>query len=96
MSIRTAHLKGFQSVKRDGNKVRHTWAFVHRRSEKLNLFTQLGYGFRELPNFFNNENRDLTTGNTILSEGTEFRNETFYNFIILLISEHEIHKLISN
>jgi len=55
---------------------------MNKRSEKLNLFTQIGVGFRKGPNFFKNENRDLTTGNTILSNGKEFRNETFYNVVL--------------
>lgn len=55
---------------------------LNRRTEKFNLFTQLGAGYRELPNEITNRNTDLTTGTTILSSGEEFRNETFYNFIL--------------
>lgn len=55
---------------------------LNRRTEKFNLFTQLGAGYRELPNEITVRNTDLTTGNTILSDGEEFRNEEFYNFIL--------------
>jgi outer membrane receptor protein involved in Fe transport len=55
---------------------------LNRRTEKLNLFSQLGAGYRELPNEITVRNTDLTTGNTILSTGDEFRNEAFYNFIL--------------
>ncbi|MEM9078644.1 MAG: outer membrane beta-barrel family protein [Bacteroidota bacterium] len=55
---------------------------LNRRTEKFNLFSQLGAGYRELPNEITNRNTDLITGNTILSNGEEFRNETFYNFIL--------------
>ena len=55
---------------------------LNRRTEKFNLFTQLGVGYRELPNDAQNINQDLENGITIFSEGTEFRNEMFYNFIL--------------
>lgn len=55
---------------------------LNRRTEKLNLFTQLGVGYRELPNEITVRNTDLVTGNSILSTGDQFRNETFYNFIL--------------
>ena len=55
---------------------------LNRRTEKFNLFSQLGTGYRELPNEITIRNTDLTTGTTILSTGEEFRNETFYNFIL--------------
>jgi outer membrane receptor protein involved in Fe transport len=55
---------------------------LNRRTEKFNLFSQLGVGYREMPNDLENINRNLLTGTTIFSEGEEFRNETFYNFIL--------------
>lgn len=55
---------------------------LNRRTEKFNLFTQLGAGYRELPNEITVRNTDLTTGNVVLSNGEEFRNEEFYNFIL--------------
>ncbi|MEL6485328.1 MAG: carboxypeptidase-like regulatory domain-containing protein, partial [Bacteroidota bacterium] len=46
---------------------------LNRRTEKLNLFTQLGVGYRELPNEITVRNTDLITGNSILSTGDQFR-----------------------
>lgn len=55
---------------------------LNRRTEKFNLFTQLGVGYRELPNEITVRNTDLISGTTIISNGEEFRNEAFYNFIL--------------
>ncbi|MEM9527812.1 MAG: outer membrane beta-barrel family protein [Bacteroidota bacterium] len=55
---------------------------LNRRTDKFNLFSQLGVGYRELPNEEEAINRDLVTGNTVFSEGTEFRNETYYNVVL--------------
>ena len=55
---------------------------LNKRTEKFNLFSQLGVGYRELPRDNENINRDLTTGITIFSEGTDFRNELFYNAVL--------------
>ncbi|MEM9547816.1 MAG: TonB-dependent receptor [Bacteroidota bacterium] len=55
---------------------------LNRRSEKFNLFTQLGVGYRELPRDNENINEDKIKGTILNSIGEEFRNETFYNFIL--------------
>ena len=55
---------------------------LNRRTEKFNLFTQLGAGYRSLPRYNDNINSNLVTGTTILSEGIEYRNETFFNGLI--------------
>jgi len=55
---------------------------LNRRTEKFNLFSQLGVGYRELPRESENINRDLINGTTIYTDGLEYRNETFYNFIL--------------
>ncbi|MEO0734202.1 MAG: carboxypeptidase-like regulatory domain-containing protein, partial [Bacteroidota bacterium] len=55
---------------------------LNRRTEKFNLFSQLGVGYRELPNDERTENRDKQTGITVFSEGREFRNEQFYNVVL--------------
>ena len=55
---------------------------LNRRTEKFNLFTQLGAGYRELPSDQLNVNKDLLSGNSLISEGEEFRNEFFYNWIL--------------
>ncbi len=55
---------------------------LNRRTEKFNLFTQLGAGYRELPRESENINRDLINNTEIRSAGTGYRNEQFYNFIL--------------
>ncbi|MEM0991608.1 MAG: outer membrane beta-barrel family protein [Bacteroidota bacterium] len=55
---------------------------LNRRTDKFNLFSQLGVGYRELPNFNESINQDLVTGNSINSDGVAFRNENFYNLIV--------------
>ncbi len=55
---------------------------LNRRTEKFNLFTQLGVGYRELPRIRENVNRDLVNQTTVNSEGLEYRNELFYNAVL--------------
>ncbi len=55
---------------------------LNRRTEKFNLFTQLGVGYRELPRDNENINEDRVRNTELTSIGEEFRNETFYNFIL--------------
>jgi len=55
---------------------------LNRRTEKFNLFTQLGVGYRSLPEFSENINRNLRDTTSVSSDGIEFRNETFYNIIL--------------
>lgn len=55
---------------------------LNRRTEKFNLFSQLGVGYRELPRESENENRNLIDDTSIFSEGTAYRNEVFYNFVL--------------
>ncbi|PHI21112.1 TonB-dependent receptor [Lewinellaceae bacterium SD302] len=55
---------------------------LNRRTEKFNLFSQLGVGYREIPSDRENVNRDLVNGTTLFSEGQEFRNEQFYNLVL--------------
>ena len=55
---------------------------LNRRSEKFNFFSQLGGGYREYPRESETVNRDLISGATLFSEGTEYRNEGFFNFIL--------------
>ena len=63
---------------------------LNRRTEKFNLFSQVGVGYREMPNDSENINRDLVNGKTVYSNGTEHRNEKFYNLI--LGSDYHINK----
>ena len=61
----------------------HSLGFsLNNRTNKFNLFTQLGVGYRELPTDTENENIDLISGTSVLSTGEEFRNENFYNIIL--------------
>jgi outer membrane receptor protein involved in Fe transport len=55
---------------------------LNRRTEKFNLFSQVGVGYREMPNDSENINRDLVNGKTVYSNGTEHLNEKFYNLIL--------------
>jgi len=55
---------------------------LNRRTEKFNLFAQLGIGYRSLPSQFKNSNQDLIQNTTVNSEGTAYRNENFYNIIL--------------
>jgi len=55
---------------------------LNRRTEKFNLFSQVGVGYRELPRNSESINRDLQNNTAILSEGESFRNEVFYNLIL--------------
>ena len=64
---------------------------LNRRTEKFNFFSQLGVGYRELPNKTRNINRDLLSGVTIFSDGEGFRNEIFYN--IILGADYHVNKL---
>lgn len=55
---------------------------MNKRTDRFNLFTQLGLGYRELPREIENINRDKKNQTEILSEGTQFRNEQFYNAVL--------------
>lgn len=55
---------------------------LNYRTEKFNLFTQMGAGYRSLPRYTESINRNLITDASIESTGTEFRNENFYNITL--------------
>lgn len=55
---------------------------LNRRTENFNIFSQLGVGYRSMPSYNESENRNLQTGTRISSNGTDYRNENFYNFIL--------------
>ena len=55
---------------------------LNRRTEKFNLFTQMGYGNRSYPREEKNINDDLLTDTQIFTEGTQYRKEEFYNIIL--------------
>ena len=64
---------------------------LNRRTERFNLFTQLGIGYRSLPSDNENINQDLVNNTTVNSAGTDYRNENFYN--IILGSDYYINDL---
>src|SRR5690554_2662891 len=55
---------------------------LNRRTEKFNLFTQLGGGYRKQPRFSESRNFNKITEETILSEGENYRNEAFFNITL--------------
>ncbi|WP_378182578.1 TonB-dependent receptor domain-containing protein [Aquimarina sp. SS2-1] len=63
---------------------------LNRRTEKFNLFTQMGAGYRSLPRDNEAINRNLTNNEVVFSEGEEFRNETFFN--ITLGTDYHLNK----
>ncbi|MFK7783967.1 MAG: TonB-dependent receptor [Crocinitomicaceae bacterium] len=63
---------------------------INYRTKKVNLFTQFGVGYRSLPRFQENINRDLVSGTSVISDGIAFRDEIFYN--ITLGSDFYINK----
>ncbi|MGB5355250.1 MAG: TonB-dependent receptor [Eudoraea sp.] len=70
----------------------HSLGFsLNRRTEKFNLFTQIGAGYRSLPRDAQSVNQDLVNNITTQSVGTSFRNETFNN--ITLGSDYYIDDL---
>ncbi|MBL4650919.1 MAG: TonB-dependent receptor [Aureispira sp.] len=62
---------------------------LNQRTEKFNLFSQIGAGYRSLPKTNKNINQNLVTGTSILSEGVDYRNEIFFN--VLLGADYHIN-----
>ncbi|WP_411029698.1 TonB-dependent receptor domain-containing protein [Spongiimicrobium sp. 3-5] len=55
---------------------------LNRRTEKFNLFSQLGFGRRTFPSDDESENRNLVENTAINSSGQSDKNETFFNLIL--------------
>ncbi|MFP4095242.1 MAG: TonB-dependent receptor domain-containing protein [Cyclobacteriaceae bacterium] len=55
---------------------------LNNRTEKFNLFSQLGIGHRTFPEQYNTINRDLVNNTTVSSLGNSDKNETFFNLIL--------------
>ncbi|NNE75911.1 MAG: TonB-dependent receptor, partial [Pricia sp.] len=92
-------LNGSVSVNTGAPDAHSIGVSLNRRSEKFNLFSQLGFGVRELPDDRINRNVDLLNNTTILSTGTEYRNETYYNFVLgtdYYINDHNVLTLSGN
>ncbi len=66
---------------------------LNRRTEKFNLFTQLGAGYRRFPSSAYSYTTDKTSENpnTFYSDGEAEKNEQFYNLI--LGADYHINKL---
>jgi hypothetical protein len=65
-------------------------ASMNYRTENFNFFTQLGVGYRSIPEYFNNENTDFDDSLSVFSDGVNYRNENFYN--ITLGTDYHINK----
>ena len=63
---------------------------LNKRTEKFNLFSQLGVGHRTFPNENELENRDLVTNTTIKSTGKSDFNETYLT--VVLGADYHINK----
>jgi len=55
---------------------------LNRRTDKFNLFSQIGAGYRTFPSDNETINSDLLNKTTITSAGDSEKNETFYNLIL--------------
>ena len=55
---------------------------INRRTEKFNLFSQIGYGRRTFPNKNKSVNTDKITGTTLTNIGESDKNEEFFNLIL--------------
>lgn len=55
---------------------------LNRRTEKFNLFSQVGLGRRTFPSDDESENLNRTTNTLISSVGKSDKNETFFNLIL--------------
>lgn len=55
---------------------------LNRRTDKFNLFSQIGVGYRTFPSDNETINSDLLNKTTITSAGDSEKNENFYNLIL--------------
>lgn len=55
---------------------------LSKRTEKFNLFSQLGIGHRSLPMELTNINQTFSSSTVLESDGDGDKNETFYNVIL--------------
>lgn len=61
----------------------HSLGFsLNKRTERFNLFTQLGVGYRTFPEDNESINRDFTNQTELGSIGDSEKNETFFNLIL--------------
>lgn len=64
---------------------------LNRRTENFNFFTQFGGGYRSLPSFRESQSLNLIDSTSVVTEGTEYRNERFAN--ITLGTDYHINAL---
>lgn len=55
---------------------------LNNRTKKFNLFTQLGVGYKVVPTYTKNINRNYLNSTYTETNGDEFRNEFFYNMVL--------------
>ncbi len=55
---------------------------LNRRTEKFNLFSQIGYGKRTFPRESNSLSLNKATGTTLTTTGDSDKNEEFFNLIL--------------
>lgn len=64
---------------------------LNYRTEKFNVFTQIGSGYRSLPRESKSVNENYSTQSVLKSSGTEYRDEQFHN--IILGTDYYLNKL---
>lgn len=55
---------------------------INRRTEKFNLFSQLGVGYRTFPSTYEDLNQDKVNQSSLASNGEADKNEEFYNIVL--------------
>ncbi|GAB3217972.1 TonB-dependent receptor [Algoriphagus aestuariicola] len=61
----------------------HSLGFsLNKRTDKFNLFSQLGVGYRTMPEDFETRNSNLIDGTEVTSLGEAEKNEKFFNLIL--------------
>ena len=55
---------------------------LNKRTEKWNLFSQIGVGYRTFPSENTKSNEDLATNSIISASGTSEKNEAFFNIVL--------------
>lgn len=75
-------LNGSMSINTGWPHNHSTGISINNRTEKFNLFTQIGLGYRSLPRMKYNKNENFMSLINLKSLGTEYRNEFYYNLIL--------------
>lgn len=55
---------------------------INYRTQRFNLFTQFGAGYRSMPSYQESENTNRSNSSSVFSDGTAYRNENFYNLTL--------------